>query len=87
LVERVESEPLGLLRPGFADELGGREAAQGLEPPGEVVGGDELSEVPPKLVVAVVVVPPDGGVPRLRGGRLLMVRFILSTPDQVRGRL
>ena len=86
-VYRVGPEPVWLLCPGFADELVGREAAQGLKAASVVVGVHEQLEVRPQLAVVVVVVAPDRGVPRLRGGRLLIVRFIRSTPDQVRGRL
>ena len=51
----IEGESFRLFCPGFADELVGREAFEGLEPPGEVVGGDEVCEVAAELVVAVVV--------------------------------
>ena len=44
-MERVEVESFGLFCPGFADELVGREAFEGLEPSGEVVGVDEVCEV------------------------------------------
>jgi hypothetical protein len=54
LVERIEREALGLRCPGVADELIGREALQGLEPPREVIGLDEVAEVLPELVVAFV---------------------------------
>ena len=62
MVERVEGEPLGFARPGFADALVEREAFQGLEAAGEVVGLDEGGEVRPELVVVLVVVTPDGGL-------------------------
>src|SRR5215204_374377 len=62
LVERVEPEPLGLECPSFTDELVGREPLQGLEPPGEVVGRHEIAQVLPELIVAVVVIAPDGGI-------------------------
>jgi 4-hydroxyphenylpyruvate dioxygenase len=45
LMERVEFEPVGLLGPGFADDLEGGETSERLEPAGEVVGGQEVSEV------------------------------------------
>ena len=51
MVERVACEALGLVRPGFADELVRCEAFQRREAPTEVVGGDEVSQVGPELVV------------------------------------
>ena len=36
------------------------EASESLEPAAKVVGGDEVAEVLPELVVAVVVIPFDG---------------------------
>ena len=42
--------------------LVGREAAQGLQPTGMVVGVDEQLQVRPELVVGVVVVALDCGV-------------------------
>jgi hypothetical protein len=42
LLERVEGESLGLLCPGLANELVGREAFEGLDPLGEIVGVDEF---------------------------------------------
>ena len=55
LVERIEGESLGapLSRP--SDELVWGEASEGLEPLGKVVGGDEVGEVPPELVVGFIV--------------------------------
>lgn len=44
---RIEGEAFGLIGPCFADELVWSEAAQALEAPGEIVGGDEVVEVPP----------------------------------------
>ena len=55
MLERVDSEPFGLIRPGLADELVGREAFEGLETACEVVGCDEVGEVAAQRVVAVVV--------------------------------
>jgi hypothetical protein len=59
VVCRISDEPMRLLDPGFADVLVGCEAAQGLEPPGQVVGIQEQLQVMEELVVAVVVVVPD----------------------------
>jgi hypothetical protein len=42
------------------DELGGREAAQRLEPTGMVVGVHEELQVDAELLMTVVVVAPDG---------------------------
>src|SRR5215207_9806549 len=61
-MEGVEGEPSGFGCPAFADELERREAAKGLEAPSEVVGGDEVGEVLPELVVADVVEALDGGI-------------------------
>src|SRR5690349_24982795 len=61
-MERIESESFGLRGPDLADELVGCESLQGLEPAAEVVGGDEVDEMPAELVVAVVVEALDGGV-------------------------
>ena len=52
----------GALCPGSQIGLVGREPAQGLEPLGEVVGIEEGCEMRSQLVVAVVVIAPDGGV-------------------------
>lgn len=40
----IDDESLGLVCPGFADELVGCEALEGLQAPGEVVGGDEFGD-------------------------------------------
>jgi hypothetical protein len=60
LLERVEAESFRLDCPSFADELVGREAVEGLESSGEVVGGDEVVEMPGELVVGCVVIPLNG---------------------------
>jgi hypothetical protein len=51
---------MGFVRPGFTDELVGCEAAQSLEATAMVVGVQEELEVGPELVVAAIVVAPDG---------------------------
>ena len=56
----VEPEPIGLVRPDLVDELVGREATQRLQPERMVVGLHEELEVSPELVVAVIVIAPDG---------------------------
>jgi hypothetical protein len=61
-MDRVRVEAFGLLEPGFADELVGREALQRLEPSSEVVGAHEVGQMLPKLVMAVVVVASDSRV-------------------------
>ncbi len=48
-----------LCEPCFADGFVGREALEGLEPATEVVGGDEVGEVLPQLIMAVVMVTFD----------------------------
>ncbi len=55
-------EPFWLGSPLFADELVGRESLEGLEPAAEVVGVDEVLEVPPQLIMAIVVEALDGRV-------------------------
>lgn len=46
----------------FAEELVGGEAIEGLRSPSEVVGGDEVGEMPNELIVGFVVISLDGGV-------------------------
>ena len=62
MLERIKGESVWLCCPGFADELVGGEAFEGLEPPGEVVGGDKVCQVAAELVVGFVVEAPDGGL-------------------------
>jgi hypothetical protein len=54
-VDRIDDESVWLRSPDLADAFVGLEAAERLEPAGEVVGGDEVSEVGAKLIVAFVV--------------------------------
>ncbi|MEA2262597.1 MAG: hypothetical protein QOJ51_5422, partial [Acidobacteriaceae bacterium] len=61
-MDGVESKSIRFFLPAFADELIGREAAESLEPFGEVVSGDEVAEVGSQLVVAVVVVALNRGL-------------------------
>ena len=61
-MERVQPEPFRLEGPSFADVLVGREAFEGLQSASEVVGSHEVGEVLPELVMALVVVAPDGRV-------------------------
>jgi hypothetical protein len=56
---RVEPEALRFACKYLADVLVRGEAAQGLEPAGEVVSGEEVAQVAPQLVVGVVVIAPD----------------------------
>ena len=44
-MDGVESKSIGFFLPAFADELVGREAAESLEPFGEIVSGDEVAEM------------------------------------------
>ena len=55
MTERIELESLGLFCSELADVLVGREAFEGLEAPGEVVGADEVGEMGSELVVGLVV--------------------------------
>ena len=50
---------MGFSEPRFADGFVGREALEGLEAPPEVISGDEVGEVLPKLIVVFVVVALD----------------------------
>src|SRR3990167_67675 len=52
----IESESIGLFRPGLTDVLVGGKAQEGLEPTGEVVGHDEVDEMAAQLLVGLVVV-------------------------------
>jgi len=56
----IESESFGLFCPLFANEFVGRETFEGLEATAEIVGGDEVSQVLTKLIMALVVTAFDG---------------------------
>ena len=58
----VESKSIRGLRPEFAEVFVGREALEGLESSGEVVGSEEVGQVRFELVMGVVEVSLDGGV-------------------------
>ena len=58
----VESKPICLLGPEFAEVFVGREAFECFESSGEVVGFEEVGQVRFELVVGVVKVSLDGGV-------------------------
>ncbi len=62
MLEWVCGEALWLGGPCFADELVRCEAFERLESASEVVGRDEVREVLPELVVALVVESLDGCV-------------------------
>jgi hypothetical protein len=51
LVEGVEFEPMRFLGPGLADGFEWSEAAEGLQPAGEVVGVEEVGQMHPQLLV------------------------------------
>ena len=59
LLERDQSEWFRFGCPSFADELVGRKAVEGLEPSGEVAGGDEVVETPNELAVQLVMISLD----------------------------
>ena len=61
-LERIEFESFWLGSPAFAAELVWRETFEVLEPPAEVVGVDEIGEMPAELGVIVVVISLDGRV-------------------------
>jgi len=91
---RIKPESFWLGCPGFADVFVGRKALEGLEPPGEVVGCDEVAEMAAELVVTVVVVTLDGGIldgpihaldlavgPRvMRFGQTVLDAVVLASP-------
>lgn len=58
-MERIENESVRLFCPAFADELVRREAFERLQPASEIVGGDEIGEMRPQLVVRFVEVSFD----------------------------
>ena len=60
-MERVERESYWFGCPCFADGFVGGETLEGLQSAAEVVGVDEVVEVPAELVVGVVVEALDGG--------------------------
>src|SRR3984957_16085937 len=62
LVDWIEFESSGFDCPSFADELVGCEAFEDLQSPSEIVGADEVGEMPAELIIAVVVVAFDGPV-------------------------
>src|SRR3954447_12450896 len=61
-VDWIAPEAIGFVCPSLADCLVGSEAAQGLEPFGEVIGIEEGGEVLFELAVAGIVISPDGGL-------------------------
>ena len=61
VMEWIDVEPVWLLCPELADVFEGREALQGLEALGEVVGVEEGFQVVAQPIVAVVVVSAHCG--------------------------
>src|SRR3546814_1479439 len=61
-MDGIDSEAFRLFGPELADVFVGGEAFESLEPLGKVVGGEEVCEVRPQPVVAVVVVAANGGL-------------------------
>jgi hypothetical protein len=62
LVERIESESVGLFCPELADEFVWREAFEGLEPPSEIVCDDEIRQMSPQFSMRFVEVSFNGRV-------------------------
>jgi len=62
LVVRILDEPAWLICPGFADGFVRREPLERLQAVPKVVGLDEVGEVLPKLIMALVVEALDGRV-------------------------
>jgi hypothetical protein len=71
-MERIERETVGLFCPELADVFVRREAFEGLEPLGEVVGADEVGEMASKLIVSLIVETFDGRLLDSAVRRLLM---------------
>jgi hypothetical protein len=74
----IESKSARVVLPAFADVFVRSKSVESFESSCEIVGGDEVEEMDLKLIVAVIVVPLDGGF--LDG-----VRFIRSTCPLVQG--
>ena len=62
MLERADCESLELGSPGFTDELVWREAFEGLEFSGEVIGVDEVAQMGSQPVVGFIEVAFDGRV-------------------------
>src|SRR5215813_15121137 len=60
LLERVENESIWLRSPCFADKFVRGETVEGFKASAEVVGIDEVIEMPLELCVAVVVIALNG---------------------------
>jgi len=86
LLERIEPKAVGLRSLGSADELVTGESSESFEPPAEVVSGDEVGEMLPKLIMAPVMEALDSRVPDgpahpldlAVGPRTLVVRCSMS---------
>lgn len=61
-MDRIEPESFGLFCPAFANEFVWCEAFEGLEATTEIVAGDEVSQMLPKLIMTVVIIALDGSV-------------------------
>ncbi len=59
-MDRIEPESFGLCCPDAADVFIRREASKGLEPAGEIVCRDEITDMSAGLVVAFSVITSDG---------------------------
>jgi hypothetical protein len=59
----IEPESFGLFCPAFADVFVRCEAFEGLEATTEVVGGDEVSEVLAKLIMALIIIAFELSLP------------------------
>ena len=62
VVDRIDGEPFRFDCPLFADELVGREALEGLQSAPEVVGADDVGQMPCELIMVIVVEAFDGGL-------------------------
>ncbi len=74
---RIQPESFWLICPAFADLFVGRQAFEGLETPGVIVGVDEVIEMGFELLMAVVVIAFDGGFLDRPVNPLDLDRFIL----------
>ena len=91
-MERIEGEAIRLFCPELADVSVWREAFEGPEASGEVVGRDEVGEMAAKLIVGLVVESFDGGLfdrsvrstwPLVQGCLGLVRRWSMSAWAQV----
>lgn len=62
ICDRIDDEPVRLLRPDFGDVFVRREATERIKPTGEIIGCFEVCEEHPQLFVALVMEALDGRI-------------------------